>query len=467
MMGTAILALMGMGLLVAGFAGSGGSDDTDTPETDDIDDIDVQPTPPLPEDVLDADTRTLSLLEDSAPINATPDGEVFAATEPRPADGFLPKIIGFDPDTDLVAFNITDLAEAHVTPEGDPIFAHPERLSYNLNITPHLKLGGTVVTLSLFDASDFGTPPVHYDVHLPDIDVLDADNVSVVAGATDFETAEGGERAGFQDADTVVVSQNDSAVSTGTGNDSVSGLAEGALINTRAGDDSVALDATDTRVTLGAGNDTAQITGGPGNSVDGGDGNDSITVALGTDVVGGHGTDTLAVQVNAAPEDGLPLFLWNQPVEDARFSAHSTITLDDDLDTLSVSLMPDVPGHLHQVVLTQESYGTSSSEVYTHKFTLVIWTPEGVTDIADLVNGGGSEFNGSLAQDSAPGAPSYEAAATDPAAPRVILTVDHGTDFSGWVDDATGEASGAITGIHDLNLIVNRELTSLHDSEIY
>lgn len=464
MMGGALLALLGMGLLAAGMVMSGGEDDAAEalpPPQDDLIDLD---------DLDDTAPRVVSLLEQSAPLEAAPEGEVFAATEPRGADGHLPAISGFDPGTDLLAFYVTDLAAGCTTPQGDAMFADPDRVSYDLSIAAHPKLGGTVVTLSLFDASSSANGPVHFDVHLTDLEELDAGCVSVLAGDADLETAQGGERAGLpaeQGGPTAVVAA-DHDIETGGGDDVLRGTARDARISTGVGRDDVDLDAENTWLALEGGDDSARISGGTGSFVDGGAGDDRITVPLGTDVTGGSGADMIAVHVDTPPEAGLPLFLWNQPVEDARFSAHSTITLDDSLDTLTLTLAPEVGGHLHRVELTQESYGTGSSEVYTHRYTLVIWTPEGVTDIQDLVNGSGSAFNGSLAQDSPRGAPDYEAAATDPDAPRVILTVDHGTGFDSWQDPQTEDmTTGTAEGPFNVNLVVNREMTSVHDSEIY
>lgn len=424
MMAGALFALFGVGVMMAGLVGDSSDDtaDADPPAEDETDDI--------------SGARDISLLSSAAPVEASDAGEIFEAVTPRGPNGQLNEVIGFDPENDTIAFNITDLAENSTHPDGTPYFAGSDHLSYDVTIADKPIVGGTLITLTLFDASDAGADPLHVDVLLHEVTGIGDDHISVVDGDTDLSETQGGERVGEIES---------GGSSTGYAGDS--------------------LDLTRTDVDPVPDDDVLDLEDGPGSS--GGDGDDLLRVGLGTDVSGDDGADSVTIDVSHAPEAGLPLFLWNQPVEDARFDAHSWVTLDDDFDSVHLTLDPAIGGQLHQVTLTQESFGTSSSEVFTHQYTLILWTPDGVTDIADLVSGGGSAFNGSLAQDSEIGEEAYEIAANDPMAPRVILTVDHGTAFSGWIDDTDGSVSGAFDRQFDLHLTTNREIASLHEGEIY
>jgi hypothetical protein len=458
------LAMLGASLLAFALSGDGNSDpesdaapETETPE-------DLAPPPPL---------RSLSLLTGEETAEAEEEGEVFTVTTPTAQGLGPPAVQGFDPETDLVAFNLSDLMAASTTLEGDAHFSETATPGYTLSIDSNDETGCTTVSLTLFDSADPEVAPVAFDIRLEGITALDDACVSVVDGATGLETLAGGERAaaggltGDATASGPVAEESLHRIDTGEGTDRVTGDLRGTRLTTRGGDDFVSVSGTGSMIDTGSGDDTVEISGGPGNFVAAGAGDDDITVDLGTDVSGGTGTDSITVRVPETPQNGVPLFLWNQPVEDARFSAHSTITLDDEFDTVNLALAPDVPGQLHRVTLTQESFGNSSSEVYIHRYTLVVWTPDDVPDLHALVTGPGSAFNSSLALDSEIGAADYENAATDPAAPRVLLTIDHGTDFSGFIDEDTGAVSGAQNGSHDLRLTTNREFASVHDGLLY
>lgn len=450
MLGGALIALLGMGFLTAALVGDSDNSDDETIT--------------LPPEEEDGDDST-SLLQAANALDDAEDPQVFQVTAPRSDDGILPTIDNFDPDADAIAFDIPMLAEGLTDDDGGPYFDDPARLSYDLTIQPHLKLDGTTVSLTLFDASNSGLEPVHFDVLVTGLDTLSSDVVTVTPAAA--KPAPEDDETDATSSDTIPVTPEDSRIETGPEDDFIQGTARDADISAGAGDDLIDLDAVGTDINAGDGDDRVSVTGGLGNTVESGAGDDDVVVDLGTDVRGGDGTDTISVTVPNTPSAGLPLFLWNQPIEDSRFSEHSVVTLDDSLDTVHLNLAPDVTGHLHQVHLTQESFGTSSSEVYAHSFTLIVWTPEGVTDIADLVTGFNSDFNGSLAQDSAIGTSDYEEAANDPDAPRVIMTINHGTTFSGWNDPGSGSVAGAYDQTHDLRLVVNREMTSIHEGELY
>lgn len=459
MMAGAILALIGMGVLFAGLLTDGDVAD-DLPPSDNDEEAPVE-----------TGSRVVSLLGGTELAEAdNTQGEVFAASAARDAGGSAPSIRGFDPENDLVAFNLSELTDNCVSQDGSAHFPDPATVAYDLAIAPQ-DSGETMVTLTLFDSANVDTEPVCYDVCLEGVSALEANNVAVVEGDVDLETVEGGERAAFQigtdGADVLTATAGHTRIETGGGADLVTGTLSDAQLDAGSGADIVDADATNSTVAGGDGNDVISVTGGAGNGVDGGAGNDVLNVELGTDVSGGSGADTVNISVPNDPAQALPLFLWNQPVEDARFSDHSMITLEDAFDTVQLTLDPNVGGHLHQVHISQESFGTSSSEVFTHTYTLVIWSPEGVTDIADHVTGTTSAFNGSLAQDSERGMPDYESAATNPSAPRVLLTINHGTNFSGWEDHTSGDVSGGYRGQHDLHLVTNREMTSIHHTEIY
>ncbi len=479
MLEIALLATIGMGFLAYALSGDGDStsEDDDTPDSDvpesDVPESDV-PGSDAPDALTeDAPQRSVSLLTGEEITEAEADGEVFTVDTPTAHSNGIPTVQGFDPRTDLVAFNLDDLMAASTTAEGAARFSETAEPGYTLSIESDEESGSTTVSLALFDSTDPAAAPVTFDIRLDGVRALDDGCVSVVEGATDLETLEGGERVAAGDPGAAPA--EDAALSagalheidTGDGADRVSGDLRGTRLSTRGGDDMVNVSGGGNLIDTGSGDDTVQVSGGPENFVAAGAGDDDITVDLGTDVAGGTGADSIILRVPEAPQNGLPLFLWNQPVEDARFSAHSSITLDDDFDTVNLALAPDVPGELHRVTLTQESFGTSSSEVYTHRYTLVVWTPQDAADLHPLVTGPGSEFNSILALDSGIGEPDYETAANDPSAPRVIVTIDHGTRFSGFLDEDTGAVSGAQDGDHDLRLTTNREFASAHDSTIF
>ncbi|MEP4196709.1 MAG: hypothetical protein ABJL99_13850 [Aliishimia sp.] len=463
MMAATILALLGMGVLASSILP--GSDD-------DASDLETTETSEGSEDISQGLVHQLNAFD---AVSGTPDGDIFAAEHVRGETDVISLIDDFDPTQDVVAFDLDDLSRNCVDQDGNPHFDQDAALHYDLSTETEPETGSTRITLTLFD--DFGTDPVHYDVLLNGVPEITDENISVVVGQSDLAQANGGERADIQTGsdgdDQVTISTDTDITQTGAGDDLVTGTGSETLILTGAGNDSLSVEGNDIHVYGGSGDDDLAVLSQPesgqgiNSDVSGGDGNDSITIGLGTDADGGNGSDTITLNVTSAPTDGQPLFLWKQPVEDDRFSAHSVITLDDASDTINLNIDPSVAGHLHQVTLIQESFGTNSQEVFTKEYTLILWSPEAVTDIVDLVSGTSSIFNGTLAQDSAIGEAAYETAANDLGAPRVILTIENGSSYSGDFDENAGTSTDGYDKIYQPDLVFNREITSLHSAEIW
>lgn len=460
--GALILALLGMGVAASAMMYSTTDDDT----ADDNDTV-----------IDDTEDQMVLQLNALDTITASDAGEVFAAQDPRGPDGKISVVEGFDADQDIVAFDLDALTQRCLQDPDGPPFSADATLGYEMRFEEAPDENGTRVTLALFDDADPEGAVAHFDVLLRGAPDITGDNISVVVGTDQLSQAVGGERAeiatGSDGGDTIALSAEPQITQSGNGNDMIVGQTDQSLILTGSGDDTVDVTGQNLHIYGGSGADNLSLTSAPGSDaaeegeVFGGDGDDTISIGLGVDGHGGLGTDTLTLNISEPPLTGQPLFLWNQPVEDARFSGHSVIRLEDDADTVRINIAPEVGGHLHQVNITQESFGTSSQEVYIRAYTLIVWTPDSITDISREVSGSASTFNGTLAQDSSLGEDAYEQAANDVMAPRVVLTIENGMSYSGDFDDVTGETTDGYNSIFDADLVMNREVTSIHRTEIY
>lgn len=464
-MGAVLMALLGMGVLGAALVLTQSSDENDE-------------TPGSQDETEEVEARDVLHLNALDTMTGTEAGEIFVAETARGEDGQISVVDEFDPDADIVAFDLEDLAR-RCFEDTDSSFSDDVNLDYTLNITPSSDTeggDGTIITLSLFNSADAASDAVHFDVLLQGIDQIDEDSISVVTGETGLTQAQGGERAsvieGTDYDDTLSLTDATELVSAGDGDDTITGAGNSAFILGGAGNDSISVTGTGHDIYGGSGNDDIDVSAHPADvavdaSIFGGGGDDTIVTELGGHVEGGTGTDNIVFSVTDTPTNGQPLELWRQPIEDARFQGHSTVALDDSQDTIRLEIDPAVPGHLHQVRLTEETYGLNDQEVYTRDYTLIIWSPEGITDIADLVTGSGSVFNSSFAQDHGVGSSTYEAAVNDPGAPRILLTIDHGDVYGGDFDEIQGTISGGYDNSHDVDIVLNREVTSVHSGQVY
>jgi len=226
-MSAILLALLGMGVLGSAFILTQSEDDEEHAADS-------------PEDEEAADARDLLHLNALDTVTGTQAGEVFVAETARGDAGHVNIIDGFDPQADLVGFDLDQLARQSFE-DSAASFSSDASLEYRLDVTPSDQTDsaqGAMITLSLFDSADPGGDEVHFDVLLRGIDDVSEDCVSIVTGEAQLSQAQGGERAstieGTEAADNLTIDDASEMVSAGDGDDTISGASTAARAMTRS-----------------------------------------------------------------------------------------------------------------------------------------------------------------------------------------------------------------------------------------